>query len=537
MVLTTTPAAVIHRIDSHLMRDLTILFISQGLSLPSTAGPWSSDELLSLAKKLDPGLLSAEERRIHDSVVAALESELKPISANLTASLEAYIHTNTYDFTTQDDWVYSHLDRNALLSLPVEISLGPFYGYIDFSLVNRNIDDRDPVYKAIDGVSTLYGTRYVTTNLPIQIPSDGLQLDSNIPYYAALAAGGNGWSLEVGRQQLSRGPGRSGNFLLGRQVQYHNMARLSAYRGKFKYSFVTSFFPHPEEIGEYTKSYLQDHGHVGLKMLIAHRFEWRALHDKLGVAVNEAIMYQSMDGIDLRVLNPLMLYHNYYIRSIANSLVTLEIDYALARRWNLYGQLAVDEFSFGSAEWNLAQEEKHPNGLAFMLGSSYAHVGINGVLTAHIEGVYTDPYLYLRSIHGDKTQTDETDSLNFVIALRRWLPDKVVFDQEYLGYRYGGDAIVLDGAVEFRAFSNWYLRGRLFAMAHGEIGQRSLWTKGETSLAPTGSPTFYVQTGVSVGKRFGPFDWYGALDYLAKIHEFRAVHDLQLVVGASWSLR
>jgi hypothetical protein len=536
LAIATSPLAAtaeIHRVDSPLMRDLSTLFVSQGLSLPSTAGPWSGDELLFFSEKLDTGSLSEAEQRIYDHIIAALTADKKPVSATVRASLEAYLHTNTKDFTTQDDWVYSYLDRNALISIPVELSLGPWYGYVDVSLVNRNIDARDN--PAVNGVSSLYGTRIFTTNLPIQFPSEGLQIDSNIPYYAALAVGGGGWSIETGRQQLSWGPGYSGNFLLGSHVQYHNMARLSAYRGNFKYGFVTSFFPHPDEIWGTAPSG-QGREIKGLKMFLAHRFEFRLFKDRLGLAINESIMYQNKEGIDLRVLNPMMLYHNYFIRSNANSLATLEMDWALSKGWNLYGQIAVDELSFGSAEWNLADEEKHPNGLAFMLGSSYAHVAEQGIVTAHIEGVYTDPYLYLRSIHGDADQASDADNLNFVIAIRRWLPDKVIYDQEYMGYRYGGDAIVLDSGVEYRSFSNWYIKGRLFAMVHGEIGQLDLWKKGELSLAPSGNPTFYVQTGVSVGKRLGHFECYGSLDYLARIHEYKAVHDLQLAIGATWSL-
>jgi hypothetical protein len=532
-------AAEIHRIDSPLMKDLTLLFISQGLSLPSTAGPWSGDELLFFADKLDEGTLSEAELRIYDRLIDALATEKKPVSATVIASLEAYLHTNTKDFTTQDDWVYSYLDRSALISIPVELSLGPWYGYVDFSLVNRNIDARDSANNpAVNGVSSLYGKRIFTTNLPIQFPSEGLQIDSNIPYYAALAVGGSGWSIETGRQQLSWGPGYSGNFLLGSHVQYHNMARLSAYRGNFKYGFVTSFFPHPDEIGAYTSYHSQGDPLVGLKMLLAHRFEFRLFKDRLGLAINESIMYQSTEGIDLRVLNPMMLYHNYFIRSNANSLATLEVDWALARGWNLYGQIAVDELSFGSTEWNLADKKKHPNGLACMLGSSYAHIAERGVVTAHIEGVYTDPYLYLRSIHGDADQVSDAENLNFVIAIRRWSagPDKVIYDQEYMGYRYGGDAIVLDTGVEYRSVDEWYIMGRLFAMAHGEVGKETKWELGKLSLAPSGSPTYYVQTGVSVGKRFGHFECYGSLDYLARIHEYKAVHDLQFVVGATWSL-
>ena len=75
------------------------------------------------------------------------------------------------------------------------------------------------------------------------------------------------------------------------------MARLSAYRGNFKYGFVTSFFPHPDEIWVLPSG--QGREIKGLKMFLAHRFEFRLFKDRLGLAINESIMYQNKEGIDL----------------------------------------------------------------------------------------------------------------------------------------------------------------------------------------------------------------------------------------------
>jgi hypothetical protein len=69
-------------------------------------------------------------------------------------------------------------------------------------------------------------------------------------------------------------------------VQYHNQGRITAYRDSFKYTFVTSSFPHPEEIGMHTNDYSQANPIKGLKLFMAHRFEWRLLENKLGFALN-----------------------------------------------------------------------------------------------------------------------------------------------------------------------------------------------------------------------------------------------------------
>lgn len=517
------------------MRDL---YISQGYSLPSTAGPWSRDELLFMLNKLDASYFSEVEQKLFDSLYNELTRTEQAFSVRFEANLESYTHTNTTDFITEEDWVYSYLNRKPLINIPMEVDLGPFYAGGDLALVNVPIDRRDPNNEAVDGLSDLFGSFAFTTNLPVQLGSDELYLDANIPYRGFLAAGGSGWHLQVGRDRLSWGPGESGNFMLGSQVHYHNQGRITAYRDSFKYTFVTSFFPHPDEIGTHDTVHSQSNPIKGLKLFMAHRFEWRLLENRLGFALNEGIMYQSASGgIDLRIFNPFMVYHNYYIRTNANSLASLEVDYALSKGWNVYGQFAMDELALGETEWNLPTAEKHPNGLAFMLGLRMAKPVGKGLLTGHLEGVYTDPYLYLRSIHGNADQTADIDNLNFIVAIRRWFPDKVVYDQDYLGYRYGGDALVFSSSVEYRVPDAWYLGGRFFAMAHGEIDKNSFWKKGDLDLAPTGSPTFHVQGGVAGGKSMGSWDLYGSFDVLAKIHEYQMQNDLQLVMGASYSLR
>ncbi len=98
-----------------------------------------------------------------------------------------------------------------------------------------------------------------------------------------------------------------------------------------------------------------------------------------------------------------MLYHTYFIRSNANSLASLEVAYAPAKGWNLYGQFVLDELALGSAEWDL-EHDRHPNGLGYMLGLRMEKPFRQGFLRAQLEGVYTDPYLYLRSLDGNKNK-------------------------------------------------------------------------------------------------------------------------------------
>nr|WP_319520823.1 hypothetical protein [uncultured Sphaerochaeta sp.] len=513
---------------------LSTLYVSQGLALPSTALPYTRAEVTFLLSRINIKDLSLVENQIYELLAKEATMEMPAFSIGSEISLETYLHSNTNDFTSEEDWVYSYLERRPLIHVPMTLSLGVFSGVFDLTIVSNNIDGK--VAGTMDqGTSKLYGEKYLTTNIPYDFSSGTAYLDANIPYRAFLASGGANWAIQVGRDRLSWGPGVSGNFVIGDQLQYHNMARISAYKDSFKYSFLVSFFPHPNEIYDSSLSDSQARPLTGLKMFMGHRFEWRLFSDRVGLVLNEGIMYQNQDGLlDLRVLTPMMLYHNYYLRSQANSLASLELDYTFQKGLNIYTQFAVDELAFGGTEWNL-ESGRHPNGLAIMLGGRMEKPLRNGVLRGHLEGVYTDPYLYLRSLDGDKTQDDQLDSLNYVVGLRKWYSDHIVYDQTYLGYQYGGDAIVLSTSLGYYIPNSWYVRGRFFSMLHGDNDETSLWTLDDIASAPSGNTSTYVQLGVTAGTALGPWEVYGSFDFLSTANNADYNYDFQLVFGACYT--
>ncbi|MGB4405390.1 MAG: hypothetical protein WBI82_00835 [Sphaerochaeta sp.] len=523
--------ARIFPVDSEVYQAIRQLYVVQALSLPSTAGPWSQDELSLMFDRIDEQSLTPKAIPTYEYIRTKLFAELPSFSFGTSVALESYIHTNATDFTTNDDWYYNHDKRKALLSLPMEISLANhFYAYAGLELTLSKFDE---ITSPSEGTSVLYGKNNISTNMHLSG-----QIDANVPYRAFGAWGGEGWLLQVGRDKLSWGPGTTGNFLLGDHLQYHNQGRFTAYDDTFKYTFVTSFFPHPDEIWGSSEPSGQGKPLVGLKMFMAHRFEWRLFDGKVGFSLNEAIMYQPKNGaFDLRILNPMMLYHNYFIRSDANSIASLEFDIALVHYWNLYGQLAIDELSFGATEENLSLGQRHPDGVAYMLGLEYAQPVAKGILFGSLEGVYTDPYLYLRSIDGDKTQEiDGLDSLNFVVALRRWFPDNLVYDQDFIGYRYGGDAIVGNLEVGYKQYASWSFSAHLFCMLHGEIDMNSLWILGDLAHTPTGDAKAFIDAGISgTWNVTQVLQGYAGIDLLSKVEAWKPTYDLQLYMGVQYT--
>ena len=340
----------IYPIYSDVYEAITALYISQGLALPSTTGPWSADELLGMLDKIDVAMLSTGSLDTYQYASSELNRSTDTFKFGLGTSVEAYWHSNTTDFVNESDWIVGFEDRKPILDLSLETWPGEhFYGYSSIPVMNNLYNE----WNSSKGpTSNLFGQYALTTNIPLVPPAVMDDLDINVPYRALGAFGGDGWNVEFGRERLSWGPGESGNFVIGDHILYHNMGRFTTYTDKFKYTFLTSFFPYPDNYypvmdsdGNIINSRSQGDIITGLKMFMAHRLEWSMFKNKLGFALTEGIMYQSAENtLDLRILNPAAIYHDYYIRGNSNSIISGELNYSPILYVNLYGQMVVDEF-------------------------------------------------------------------------------------------------------------------------------------------------------------------------------------------------
>ncbi len=566
----------IYPIDSDVYQAITALYISQGLALPSTTGPWSADELLKMLDKVDTGRLSGGTLAAYQYASTELHRDTKAFKFGLTASAEAYYHTNTTDFTDESDWVRGFAERKPLLDIRLETWPGEhFYGYSALTVGNNLYNG----WNSTDGyTSTLFGQYALTTNIPLVPPAVMEDLDFNIPYRAFGAFGGDGWSAEFGRERLSWGPGESGNFVIGDQILYHNMGRITTYTKNFKYTFLTSFFPYPgnyypiidSTTGAYTD--INESGQSkssqstpisGLKMFMAHRLEWTMFKNKVGFALTEGIMYQSADNtLDLRILSPTSIFHDYYIRGNANSILSAELNYSPVSYVNLYGQLVVDEFSL-PGEPLPGESGALPSAFGYMVGVKGRYPFGTGMFFGSLEWALTDPYLYLR--YGTNTTQSLGDpGLNYVVALRMFSNAfGVSYTEQFMGYRYGCDAIVYNATLGYKQFGKWYASANFLFMMHGTHDKWTLWTDVSDASLNVSTPTTHHDTGNNgdlsastarnaasmttiVGLKGGysivkNLDVYLEADYIyiknpGNVSTNAPIHDLQLTAGISYSL-
>lgn len=480
----------IYPIDDAILSDLSDLYVLSGMALPSTSGPFSAQELSLMLERVDYEDLDGFGKAMYDSIRKRLDEEAFSgvFDFNPRVNLEAYVNTNTESgfFHGWDNWFYQAADARPLLELMSEEHVGDnLYGFINFSL---------GVAKTHNPMDVKVGDSVLWSNIPMLFQNDIKQLDFNFPMRAFVAAGGRNFSFQIGRERISWGPGRTGNYIIGDHIDYHNTARVAAFDDGFKYSFILLGFNHPQNY------YLDDGLNIngspdgqsaylnGISMFIAHRLEWRLFDDKVGFAVNEGVMYMSKDNkLDLIVLSPAHVFHNSYMRSLTNSILGFELDYTPFAGLNIYSQIVVDEMILPGepvpGDRNGAAAE--PSAVGVMVGATYKMVLGDGVLSLNGEFSRTDPFLYLRDadkqIEGNPGRTQKKDDwgINYVVALREMIGagGTQFYDEQFLGYRYGGDAIVADLSVQYRVPSKYSLGAELFYMAHGTHDRWTVWTR------------------------------------------------------------
>ena len=482
----------IYDTKSEVYEALKYLFVISNHALPSSTGPWSAAELLLMLDQIDYDQLEKGAKNAYNFAKDELYYELPENKYdfiwNFDANLEMYSHDNTTDYVEKRDWIYGKLDQKPFIHLGIETYAAEnFYGFFDF-------DFRNSVHTGTELGETKLSTNLITMqNLAFNFNDVSL----NFPFRAFSTFGGDNWTIQLGRDRVNWGAGESGNLIVGDNLEYHNMLRFATFFDSFKYTFISSFFPHPInyfDSGKIDLGNSQTQIITGLSAFLAHRFEGRFLDDKLNFTLTETMMYMSEEGmLDLQFFNPSMLFHNNYIRYMSNSILGFELDYTITNGLNIYGQLVVDEFALpgepvpGKADWAF------PTSFGYMLGLKGYKSYNEGILYSSLEAVKTDPYLYLRYGVGDTDQDSGEYGINYVVAIRNYsnsASSSVTYDLEFLGYKHGGDAFVGNLNVGYKEFNKFHIEGNAFMMAHGCNDMYSTWsevTDGRKPSLPTHS--------------------------------------------------
>lgn len=510
--------------DSYIPAWISDLSIEQGLVVPSSAGPWSIAELQHHLSRIEREKLSRSSQSRYDILARELSGTQMDSphgfsgTGSLTLGLEGYFHADDTDFTTEHDWYWDQERRHPLLLVDGEAWLGPaMYLYSNFGIRNNRFASADP--SSVMPTDSLVFTPKVSSNLP----GSGTH-DFDTPSRAFIATGNSYASLQFGRDLISWGPGYSGNLVIGDHAKYHEYVRLALFSERFKFTSLTMFMDPPGYTTRHRHPYVPAAADdPTIRMFLAHRIEFVPA-SWLRVEISENVMYQDTQ-FNAKYLNPLFIFHNLSNRSQFNAIADLTIMATVLPRLHVYASCTVDQVT-APTEGN-----QQPGALGYQIGTKGIVPRERGTWRITAEATYTDPFLYLR------------DKVDFIVMTRErdqfwgYIPH-----QEFLGYRYGGDALVGTLAVEWMGLHGHSGGAELFVMGHGQTNIDTEFKFGEMPVVSTPSdPVTWVYRAGLWGAwemadiLHGSTRIWARIDALHRIEEAtqHKATDVQLILGVS----
>jgi hypothetical protein len=436
--------------------------------------------------------LSPGGRALYDRIRAALRSSpglffrLDALSVEADPALQPEFYFKTNAGT---DWIYNYHQRRPFFTLPVSLSAG---SYITAEIV--------PFLGQNEYAAALHNNY---ANIPYDPVS---QIDLHFPKRAYLSAGlpfgkASGVHFAIGIGDNFFGRTRTGSIILSDTLEKTNYARLILFSPYVKYT---------AEVMQYGAD----------KYQYMHYLQIRP-HKTVSFSFAEGVMVNA--PLELRYLNPLMIFHSYEAwktyddyneglnetgtdkvdptgGSRVGSYFGVKLEYQPVKHLRLYGLFAMTQFQLG-IERRHWQADLTPNALGFQWGSEASLPADRGYWLFGLEGVYTYPYMYVL-YHKDWSFYKEYPEVER-ITVRSWT-----------GTPFGPDSIAGALWAGYHGFARWSCVFSFVFAAQGERSGTDIFD-GDTyrpspevydvTRPPTGTPV-YTSTFSVLGK-WAPYEW------------------------------
>ena len=437
------------------------LYSSTGLASASYARPWSRSEAELVLGRLENRLRTSEEESLY-AVARRMLDDLNVrwtfedgfgIGASASVSPEYYFHTNG-DFDNDYLWLYDYDDRRPFIHADLEFSVYElFYTYCDLQytvgryhgedIVFLPAQDVGAVLSAADGPRIVaHAGQYAATH-SFNVPTRSADFEFEWPKRAMISLGGDFWLFMFGRDRISWGNSRVGNFIFDDHVGYHDMMRISFFTDLFKYEFSVLFLDTNADGSESTPN---EYG----RMYLAHRLEFRPW-PWLDLAISENVMYRYEVG-EFQFLNPGYIFHNLNNRSMFNAIAYAEVNVTPLSGWDIYMQFVLDQARAPN------EGDSQSDAWGIMAGTDLTFLTGGGYVTPNLEFIYTTPLLYRR---------DKVDFLMYQrsVSYDGGNPAKLY----YIGFPYGGDVMLLHLGLDYSIPTVFDLRFSIEGMLKGEM--------------------------------------------------------------------
>jgi len=418
------------------LQELDRLFLESGLAVPFRTRPYSIEELKFYLKRINSSRLSPAGRQSLRTINADLKqrslySEEGGLAFNtaLILNLESYLHSNSSPAL----WLHGYEERLPMVSVPLELWL------FDTLYAHSTMDIKE-------GYRTIQLNPENYFNL-FSLEHNLVEADWNFPFRTFFALGGEHWLFQLGREQLNWGNGRTGNLMLSDYADYYDGVRFTTFWRRFK--FTTAYIV--------LQPWLFVNNGDLYKAFFGHRFEFN-LFDRLNISLAESVTFGNKYP-ELSDFNPFMLYHNWFISERANSLMTLDFELNPAKRLNIYGQVAVDEFKTSNDAGGV------PNAMGYLGGiQGFIPLG-SGYLDMGAEAVYTDPWFY----HDWYPLLQHTTRRRIHTAYDEYGGGKYDWIDKPLGYFTGPDTILQSYYIGYGVSGRFQSLLELRIIHHGRI--------------------------------------------------------------------
>ena len=427
--------------------------------------PISASQLAELVKSLDSSKLSGKYLEMYQNLLDSLETPKVLFGRN----------GGGYDVNVDllGCQLYGAMKSEKPEILPYKDRL-PFADFVNdfyfkdyfFGRFNLNISSLITDFNEKQNLITL---------LNVMKFSDGYPNNS----YASF--GFDNLSFIIGRDRLGVGNGYTGNLELGENTFFDDFAKLSFINDFISYDFTITSFNHDskgsEERGIHADSELD-----GMKKnVFIHRISFN-IADKVSVSAYEgALFYAKSIFQDIKYFNPFMFMHNTdtYWDASTNNFFGLETTAALKKNYQLNFQFFLDQICVPGIEVqeSLSGEMAYA---ALINVSSTKQIG-SGILDYYFEGVYGNPYVYLKNKHTYGVSYDTTkeyegkqdsyDNTNFDLVFDSYtdLNRRGSVNKQYMGYKYGGDVLCISTGASY-TISTFKFTGALEFISKGIYG-------------------------------------------------------------------
>jgi hypothetical protein len=464
---------------------LAVLSQEQGIVFFSDSAV-TAGQIERILTEVNEETLSPGGKVLYDRIRAALQAsprlslQLDALSVDADPALQPEFYFKT---SAETNWIYNYYQRQPFFVLPVSLSIGP---YITAEMV--------PFIGQNEYAATLHNNYF-------NIPHDTSQFDLHFPKRAYLSAGlpfgkASGVHFAMGIGDNFFGRTQTGSVILSDTLEKVNYARLSLFSPYIKYTV---------EVTQYGAD----------KYQYMHYLQMRP-HKTVSLSFIEGVMVNA--PLELRYLNPLMIYHGYEAwktyddynneedkvdptgGSRIGSYFGVKAEYQPVKHLRLYGLFAMTQFQLG-IERRKWKEDLTPNALAFQWGSEVSLPLDQGYWLFGVEGVYTYPYMYVL-YHKDWSFYKEYPEVE-KITVRSWT-----------GTPFGPDSIAGALWAGYHSFARWSWGFSFVFAAQGERSGTDIFDTDNYRPSPevydvtrplTGTPT-YTSTFSVLGK-WDPYEW------------------------------